>query len=141
VLLLVKSLVAGGLYFTYAKFDSYTFCKFKFLITYCILPLFPRYPQSSSSSASTSRSHAAPSSSSRPPYQAVFYPARPPAHPPLRMFPLGGPPLKGLAPIRAPAPGGPGPAPQGPAPAPVLAAAAPVPSSSLGPALQQDIEM
>jgi hypothetical protein len=54
------------------------------------LPLFPWYPQSSSSSASTGRSHAAPSSSSRPPYEATFYPARPPAHPPLRMFPLGG---------------------------------------------------
>jgi hypothetical protein len=54
------------------------------------LPLFPRYPQSSSSSASTGRSHAAPSSSSRRPYQAAFYPAHPPAHPPLRMSPLGG---------------------------------------------------
>jgi hypothetical protein len=52
------------------------------------LPLFPRYPQSSSSFASTGRSHVAPSSSSRPPFQAAFYPARPPAHP--RMSPLGG---------------------------------------------------
>jgi hypothetical protein len=40
-----------------------------------------------SSSASIGRSNAAPSSSSRPPYQAAFYPARPPAHPPLRMSP------------------------------------------------------
>jgi hypothetical protein len=104
------------------------------------LPLFPRYPQSSSSSASTGRSHAAPSSSSRPSYQAAFYPARPPAHPPLRMSPLGGPPLRGHVPTRAPALGGPGPAPRGPAPAPVLAAAAPVPSSSLGPALQPGID-
>jgi hypothetical protein len=54
------------------------------------LPLFPRYPQSSASTASTGRSHAAPSSSSRPPFQAAFYPARPPAHPPFRMSPLGG---------------------------------------------------
>jgi hypothetical protein len=54
------------------------------------LPLFPRYPQSSSSSALTGRSHAAPSSSSWPPYQAAFYPARPPAHPPFRMSLLGG---------------------------------------------------
>jgi hypothetical protein len=50
------------------------------------LPLFPRYP----TSASTSRSHAAPSSSSRPPFQAAFYTAHPPAHPPFRMSPLGG---------------------------------------------------
>jgi hypothetical protein len=54
------------------------------------LPLFPWYPQSSYSSASTGRSHTAPSSSSRPPYQSAFYPARPPAHPPLRMSQLGG---------------------------------------------------
>jgi hypothetical protein len=80
------------------------------------LPLFSQYPQSSSSSASTGRSHAAPSSLLRPPYQAAFYLARPPAHPPLRMSLLGGPPLRG------PAPGGPGPTPRGPAPAP-----APVP--------------
>jgi hypothetical protein len=38
VLLLVKSLVAGGFYIVYAKFDSFTFCKFKFFITYCTLP-------------------------------------------------------------------------------------------------------
>jgi hypothetical protein len=50
------------------------------------LPLFPRYLLSSSSSASTGRSHAAPSSSSRPP----LYPMRPPAHPPFKMSPLGG---------------------------------------------------
>jgi hypothetical protein len=54
------------------------------------LPLFPRYPQSSSNSTSTGRSHTPPSSSSRPPYQAAFYPARPPTHPPWRMSPLGG---------------------------------------------------
>jgi hypothetical protein len=54
------------------------------------LPLFPWYPQSSSSSVSTGRSHTAPSSSSCPPYQAAFYPARLPAHPPLRMSSLGG---------------------------------------------------
>jgi hypothetical protein len=30
VLVLVKSLVAGGFYIIYAKFDSYRFCKFKF---------------------------------------------------------------------------------------------------------------
>jgi hypothetical protein len=54
------------------------------------LPLFPRYPQSSSTSASTSRPHAAPWSSSRPPFQAGFYPACPPVHPPFRMYPLGG---------------------------------------------------
>jgi hypothetical protein len=54
------------------------------------LPLFPRYPQSSSTSASTSRSHATPSSSSRPPFQAAFYLTRPPVHPPFRMSPLGG---------------------------------------------------
>jgi hypothetical protein len=66
------------------------------------LPLFPRYPQSSSSSASTGRSHAAPSSLSRPPYQVAFYSARPP----LRMSPLGGPPLRGPAPTHAPPPGG-----------------------------------
>jgi hypothetical protein len=54
------------------------------------IPLFPQYPQSSFSSASTGRSHAAPSSSSRPPYQVAFYPARPPTHPPLGMSPLGG---------------------------------------------------
>jgi hypothetical protein len=47
------------------------------------LPLFPRYPQSSSSSALTVRSHVAPSSSSRPPFQAALYPARP-----LRILPL-----------------------------------------------------
>jgi hypothetical protein len=88
------------------------------------LPLFPRYPQSSSTSASTSRSHAALSSSSRPPFQAAFYPARPPAHPPFRMSSLGGPPLRGPAPTRAPALGGLGPEPRGPAPAP-----ASVPSS------------
>jgi hypothetical protein len=58
------------------------------------LPLFPRYPQSSSSSASIGHSHAAPLSSSQPPYQEAFYPARPPVHPPLRMSPLGGPPLR-----------------------------------------------
>jgi hypothetical protein len=100
------------------------------------LPLFPQYPQSSSNSASTDHSHAAPSSSSRPPYQVAFYPARPPAHPPLRMSPLGVPPL------RDPAPGGPGPALRGPAPAPtpVLTAAALVPSSSLGPALPSGID-
>jgi hypothetical protein len=38
VLLLVKSLVAGGFYIVYAKFDSITFCKFKFSIAYCTLP-------------------------------------------------------------------------------------------------------
>jgi hypothetical protein len=54
------------------------------------IPLCPRYPQSSSSSASTDCSHAAPSSSSRPPFQAALYPARPPRHPPFRMSPLGG---------------------------------------------------
>jgi hypothetical protein len=54
------------------------------------LPLFPRYPQSSSSSASTGCSHAAPSSLSRPPFQAALYPARPPRHPPFRMSLLGG---------------------------------------------------
>jgi hypothetical protein len=54
------------------------------------LPLFPQYPQSSSSFASTGRSHTAQSSSSRPPYQAAFYPVRRPVHPPLRMSPLGG---------------------------------------------------
>jgi hypothetical protein len=43
-------------------------------------------PQSSSNTASTGRSHATPSSSSRPPYHAAFYPA----HRPLRMSPLGG---------------------------------------------------
>jgi hypothetical protein len=64
------------------------------------LPLFPRYP----TSASTSRSHAAPSSSSRPPFQIAFYLAPPPAYPPFRMSPLGGPPLRGPAPTRAPAP-------------------------------------
>jgi hypothetical protein len=32
------------------------------------LPLFPRYPKSSSTAASTGRSHVAPSSSSRPPF-------------------------------------------------------------------------
>jgi hypothetical protein len=101
------------------------------------LPLFPQYPQSSSSSASTGRSHAAPSSSSRPPFQAAFYPAHPLAHPPFRMFPLGGAPLRGPAPTRAPAPGGPGPAPRGPAPAPALAS---VPSSSLGAALHPGID-
>jgi hypothetical protein len=37
VLLLVKSLVAGGDYFIFSKFDSYTFCKFKFSIAYCTL--------------------------------------------------------------------------------------------------------
>jgi hypothetical protein len=47
------------------------------------LPLFPWYAQSSSTSTSTSRSHATSSSSSRPPFQAAFYPACPPAHPPL----------------------------------------------------------
>jgi hypothetical protein len=99
------------------------------------LPLFPRYPQSSASTASTGRSHAAPSSSSRPPFQAAFYPARPPAHPPFRMSPLGGPPLRGHAPTRAPAPGGPGPAPRGTAPAP-----APVPSSSIGAAFHPGID-
>jgi hypothetical protein len=99
------------------------------------LPLFPRYPQSSSSSTSTGRSHAAPSSSSQPPYQAAFYPARPLAHPPLKMSPLGGASLRGPAPTRAPAQGGPGPAPRGPAPAPVLAVATPVPSLSLDAAL------
>jgi hypothetical protein len=99
------------------------------------LPLFPRYPQSSSSSASTGRSHVTPSSSSQPPYQVAFYPTRPLAHPPLRMSPLWGPPLRGPAPTHAPAPGGPGPAPQGPAPAPVLPAAAPG-----GPALQPGID-
>jgi hypothetical protein len=52
------------------------------------IPLFPRYPQSSSTS--TSRSHAAPSSSSRSPFQAALYPVRPPTHPPFRMSPLGG---------------------------------------------------
>jgi hypothetical protein len=92
------------------------------------LPLFPQYSQSSSNSSSTGHSHAAPSSSSRLP----LYPARPSAHPPFMMSPLGGPPLRGLAPTRAPAPGGPGPA---PAPAP-----APVRSSSLGPALQPGID-
>jgi hypothetical protein len=99
------------------------------------LPLFPRYPQSSSSTASTVRSHTASSSSSRPPFQAAFYPARPPAHPPFRMSPLAGSPLRGLAPTRAPAPGGPGPAPRGPASAP-----APVPSSSLGAAFHPGID-
>jgi hypothetical protein len=94
------------------------------------LPLFPRYPQSSSNSASTGRSHAAPSSSSRPPYQAAFYPARPLSHPPLRMSPLGGAPLRGPAPTHAPAP-----APRGPALAPVLPVAAPK-----GPALQLGID-
>jgi hypothetical protein len=64
------------------------------------LPLFPRYP----TSASTSRSHAALCSSSQPPFQAAFYPARPPVHPPFRMYPLGGPPLRGLVPTCAPAP-------------------------------------
>jgi hypothetical protein len=54
------------------------------------LPLFPRYPLSSSTSTSTSRSHATPSSSSRPPFQAAFYPTRPSVHPPFRMSPLGG---------------------------------------------------
>jgi hypothetical protein len=39
VLLLVKSLVAGGFYIVYAMFDSFTLCKFKFFITYCTLPL------------------------------------------------------------------------------------------------------
>jgi hypothetical protein len=48
------------------------------------LPLFPRYPQSSSSSASTGRSQAAPSSSSWPPFQPS------PTHPPFRMSLLGG---------------------------------------------------
>jgi hypothetical protein len=100
------------------------------------LPLFPRYPQSSSSSASTGHSHAVPSSSSQPLFQTALYPTRPP-HPPFRMSPLGGAPLRGPAPTRAPAPGGPGPAPRGPAPAP---APAPVPSSSLGPALQPGIK-
>jgi hypothetical protein len=101
------------------------------------LPLFPRYPQSSSSSTSTDCSHAAPSSSSQPPFQAALYPARPPRHPPFRMYPLGGAPLRGPAPTRAPAPGGPGPVPRGPTPAP---APAQVPSSSLGPVLQPGIE-
>jgi hypothetical protein len=98
------------------------------------LPLFPRYPQSSSSSASTGRSHPALSSTSRPPYQVAFYLVHPPAHPPLRMSQLGGPSLRGSAPTRAPAPARQGLTPQGPAlgPAPVLAAAAPIPSSSLG---------
>jgi hypothetical protein len=100
------------------------------------LPLFPRYPQSSSSSASTGRSHAAPSSSSGPPFQAAFYPVHPSAHPPFRMSPLGGPPLRGHAPTRAPAPGGPRPAPRGPAPAPAPAL---VPSSSLGTAFHPGI--
>jgi hypothetical protein len=99
------------------------------------LPLFPRYPKSSSTAASTGRSHVAPSSSSRPPFQAAFYPARRPAHPPFRMSPLGGPPLRGPAPIRAPAPGGPGPAPRGPAPAPAL-----VPSSPLSAAFHPCID-
>jgi hypothetical protein len=54
------------------------------------LPMFPWYPQSFSSSASTGCSHAPPSSSSQPPFQVAFYPARPPAHPPFRMSPLGG---------------------------------------------------
>jgi hypothetical protein len=53
------------------------------------LPLFPRYPQSSSSSASTGHSHAVPSSSSQPLFQTALYPTRPP-HPPFRMSPLGG---------------------------------------------------
>jgi hypothetical protein len=101
------------------------------------LPLFPRYPQSSSSSASTGRSHVAPSSSSRPPFQPASYLVRPPAHPPFRMSPLGGPPLRGPAPTRAPAPGGLGPTPRVPTPAPALA---PVPSSSPGPALQPGID-
>jgi hypothetical protein len=46
-----------------------------------------------------------------------------------------GPPLRGPAPTRAPAPGGPRRAPRGPTPAP-----APVPSSSLSPALQPGID-
>jgi hypothetical protein len=95
------------------------------------LPLLPRYPQSSSSTASTGRSDAAPSSSSRPPFQAAFYPARPPVHHFFRMSPLGGPPLRGPA----PAPEGPGPAPRGPAPAP-----AQVPSSPLGVAFHPVID-
>jgi hypothetical protein len=37
--LLVKSLVAGGFSIEYTKFGSYTFCKFKFFITYCTLAL------------------------------------------------------------------------------------------------------
>jgi hypothetical protein len=93
------------------------------------LSLFPRYLLSSSSSASTGRSHAAPSSSSRPP----LYPMRPPVHPPFKMSLLGGPPLRGPAPTHAPAPGGTWSTPRGPSPAPV-------PSSSLGPALQPGID-
>jgi hypothetical protein len=54
------------------------------------LSLFPRYPQLSSSSASAGRSHAAPLSSLRPPFQPALYPTRPPAHPPFRISPLGG---------------------------------------------------
>jgi hypothetical protein len=90
------------------------------------LPMFPWYPQSFSSSASTGCSHAPPSSSSQPPFQVAFYPARPPAHPPFRMSPLGGSSQRSC-PTQAPAQGGPGPAPRELAPAP-----APVPSSSLG---------
>jgi hypothetical protein len=90
------------------------------------LPLFPRYPQSSSTSASTSRPHAAPWSSSRPPFQAGFYPACPPVHPPFRMYPLGGAPLRGPAPTCAPTPGGSGPAPRGPAFAPALVPSLPL---------------
>jgi hypothetical protein len=54
------------------------------------LPLFPRYTQSSSSTTSTGRSDAAPSSSSRPPFQPAFYPTRRPTNHFFRMSPLGG---------------------------------------------------
>jgi hypothetical protein len=54
------------------------------------LPLFSRYPQSPSTSASTSHSHTTPSSSSRPPFQTAFYSVRPLVHPPFRMSLLGG---------------------------------------------------
>jgi hypothetical protein len=76
---------------TFQRMDAIT-TRFLAAVNYrgnSALPLLPWYPQSSSSSASTGRSHAASSSSSRPPYQAVFYLARHPVHPPLRMSPLG----------------------------------------------------
>jgi hypothetical protein len=103
------------------------------------LPLFPQYPQSSSSSASTGRSHAAPSSSSRPPFQAAFYPARPLAHPPFRMFPLGGASSQRSCAYTRTRTRRPGSAPRGPAPAPAPELA-PVPSSSLGAALHPGID-
>jgi hypothetical protein len=99
------------------------------------LSLFPQYPQSSSSSASTGRSYRSLLSSSRPPFPVTFYVslfvARPLVHPHWRMHPPRGPGSRAAV---APAPRGPTTT-TVPARAPPLVPLANVPSSSTGIAL------